>query len=412
LTRAHDLRHASSELSRLSAVLVLFAAACTDPLDGLIIVGEDPSDNPIAGIDGAWMVRFDLGDAAFEAPFRESQGLGPLYIRHACTSCHVDDARGPGMVRKMAILEAGVLSPDQSALAFGPTVRPLLAAGATQPIMPPDGADVWITERFGPAVFGRGYLEAIEDAEIERMEAEQASGEDGVTGRVHRVSFASEANPDQPFHSHARGDAGLIGRFGLKARLATLDDFAADAYQGDMGITSPLRPDELPNPDGLTDDALAGADIDLETLNLAADYVRLLAIPRRGEAPPSSLALFDEVGCARCHAPSLHTRADYPIAELADIDAPVYTDLLLHDMGEGLADGQRDGDATPREWRTAPLMGLRHLRFYLHDARAATIEEAILMHASEGSEANASIARFEALSEDDRAELIGFVESL
>lgn len=386
--------------------------AC-DPLGGLTIVGEDPSDSPIEGLDDAWMDRFVAGDATFEAPFRESQGLGPLYIRHACASCHAGDARGPGMVRKMAVLAAdGTIASDQSALEYGPTIRAQLAAGATVPIEPPEGIDVLVTERFGPAVFGRGYLEAILDEEIERLEREQASGEDGVTGRIHRVARVSEANADQPFHDHARGESGLIGRFGLKARLATIDDFTADAYQGDMGITSPLRPGELPNPERLIDDMREGADIELDVVNFTADYVRLLAIPRREEPAEGALALFTEVGCARCHAPSLRTRPDYPVPELADIDAPVYTDLLLHDMGAGLADGQRDGDASPSEWRTAPLIGLRLLIAYLHDGRAASVEEAILAHESQGSEANVCISRFRALADEDRARLIQFVEGL
>lgn len=393
--------------------LALLLVGCGDPLDGLEVVGEDPSDAPLEGLDEATLARFDAGDAAFEAPFRESQGLGPVYIRHACTSCHQDDARGPGMVQKMVLLGPdGAPAPDQSALAFGHTVRPQVAGGAALGVTPPEDREVWMTRRFGPAVFGRGYLEAIADAEIERVEAAQAADDDGITGRIHRVAWRSEPNPDQPYHDIGPGSEGLIGRFGLKARVATLDEFVADAYQGDMGITSPLRPTEVPNPEGLTDDALDGVDIDAATVNVVADYVRLLAIPRRSAPPEGGAALFAEVGCATCHVPSLRTREDYPIARLGGIEAPVYTDLLLHDMGEGLADGLSDGDASPREWRTAPLMGLRHLRSYLHDGRALTVEEAIEAHASDGSEANGVVEAYRALDDDARGLLLGFVEGL
>src|SRR5205085_277600 len=113
--------------------------------------------------------------------------------------------------------------------------------------------------------------------------------------------------------------------------------FTADAYQGDMGLTSPLRPTELPNPENLTDDRKPGIDLPLETINLTSDYVRLLAIPPRTAAPGAEL--FERALCAACHVPSLKTRADYPIAALAGIDAPVYSDLLLHDLGDALADG-------------------------------------------------------------------------
>jgi CxxC motif-containing protein (DUF1111 family) len=266
----------------------------------------------------------------------------------------------------------------------------------------------------GPPVIGRGYLEAIRDDEITRVAALQAGSGTGVHGRVNSVVYGSEPNPDQRFHRHLKGDM-VIGRFGLKARIATLDDFAADALQGDMGLTSPLRPEEFPNPDGLTDDKKPGIDIGIDSVNHRADYTRLLAIPvRRLLALGAGAALFDSVGCAACHVPSLHTRADYPIPALADIDSPIYSDLLLHDMGDILADGlgETDGQAGPRDWRTAPLIGLRFLRGYLHDARAATIRDAVLLHDGEGSEAHDAVQRFAALSDAEQRDLLDFVGAL
>ncbi len=388
--------------------LAALLAGCADPLAGLTVVGDDPSDAPLAGLDEATLRRFEAGDALFEQPFRASQGLGPVYIRHACVSCHEDDARGPGAVRKMVLLDPdGVVSEDQSALVHGHTVRPQRAAGATRGVEPPADREVWITRRFGPPVFARGYLEAIDDAEIERVEAEQAR-EGVVSGRVHRVAWQSEANP-LATHGLGPGATNLIGRFGLKARLATLDEFVADAFQGDMGLTSPLRPRELSNPDGLLDDAREGVDLDAESIELVTDYVRLLAIPARAAPPEGAAALFAEVGCARCHVPTLRTRADYPIAALADVDAPVFSDLLLHDMGEGLADGLRDGDALGSEWRTAPLIGLRHQRALLHDGRASTALEAIEAH---DGEARGAAEAFAALPEAARYTLLRYVEGL
>jgi CxxC motif-containing protein (DUF1111 family) len=404
----------------MAAAMAALALGCAgggenDPLDGLTIIHADASDLPIAGLDADVRARFDDGDTLFEAVFRDAQGLGPLYIRQSCASCHANDARGPGSVLKMALIgQDGVPLDDQSALPYGATIRPHMAGGATQAVTVPDPqTGFMLTTRFGPAVFGRGSIEAILDSEIERVEAEQASGIDGVTGRINRVTFASEANPDRSFHTYEAGQPGLIGRFGLKARIATLDDFSADAFQGDMGITSPLRPEELPNPAG-RDDARPGVDIDAETVNHVADYVRLLRIPAREAAAENEHAqsLFADVGCDRCHVPSMRTRADYPIAQLADTDAVVYSDLLLHDMGADFNDGLREHDASGSEWRTAPLLGLRHLRNYLHDGRAKTIEEAITAHGTEGSEAAVAVERFLRLQASDRDELLEFVSAL
>jgi CxxC motif-containing protein (DUF1111 family) len=270
---------------------------------------------------------------------------------------------------------------------------------------------VRVSLRVGPPVLGRGYLEAVGDAEIVRAADAQAGRGDGVHGRVGYVVYGSEPNPDPTFNPHRKGDL-VIGRFGMKARIATIDEFTADALQGDMGITSPLRPTEIPNPDGLTDDLKPGIDVTAESVNRRAMYVRLTAIPRRAGLTGEGRALFESAGCAVCHAPSMRTRPDYPIALLAGIDAPVFTDLLLHDMGGGLADGVAEGGAGARDWRTAPLIGLRFDKAYLHDGRARTVEEAILLHDGDGSEAASSIARFRALSPSDHDTLLAFVRAL
>jgi CxxC motif-containing protein (DUF1111 family) len=402
----------------LGAALALSMAACSGgDDDGMpVTIGDgDPADVPIAGTPKDWEFTFNRGDELFDLALRDADGLGPLYTRVACSGCHDGAARGPGIVKKMSVVEADGItpSPDQSELEYGPTVHPLMTAGATMPIVPPAGAtNIRVSTRVGPPVFGRGYMEAIQDSEIERVAAEQATRTDGIHGRVNHVTYASQPNPDTRFHTHQPGDI-VIGRFGLKARVATLDDFAADALAGDMGITSPLRPVEFPNPDGLTDDAKPGIDVTIESVNDRADYTRLLAIPRR-TANEAGAAVFAEAHCDGCHVPTMRTRADYPIPMLADIDAPVYTDLLLHDMGDGLADSLEgaDGEAGPRDWRTAPLIGLRFDRTYMHDGRAKTMRECVLAHDGKGSEAHDSVARFLALSPDKQQLLLDFVGAL
>jgi len=378
------------------------ATGCGDA-PGLTVVKEDPSDLPLSGLSDDERQRFKDGDALFELPFRASMGLGPLYIRASCAACHADDGRGPGAVTKMAAGEPAVDLP------YGHTVRPQMAAGATTAIVAPVGAVTSL--RVGPPVFARGYIEAISDSEIVRVESEQAAG-GVVSGRINRVTYASQANPDTRFNRHQPGDTGLIGRFGLKARIATVDEFAADAFQGDMGLTSPLRPDELPNPDGLTDDQRLGVDVTADDVNVTADYVRTLALPKRPAPDAAGAALFAQVGCATCHVPSLRTAADYPIALLADIDAPVYSDVLLHDMGAELADGIADGDASGSEWRTAPLVGMRFFRSFLHDGRAKTLRDAVVAHGGPGSEASVAAAAFQALSAADQQRLLDFVAGL
>lgn len=417
----------------VGAVLAVAACARPNPWAGLTIVAEDPTDSPVPGLSEPWAGRFVDGDAVFEQVHRPTDGLGPWSIRQSCASCHADDSKGPGATSKMAVVGAdGVALSDQGAvLPFGSTIRPQTSAGAvtsideaTALLADHPGARVVRSVRIGPAVFGRGFMEAVDDAEIERVEREQQAGDDGVSGRIHRICRTARDNDDQAFHTHAEGDCGLIGRFGLKARIASLDDFAADAALGDMGLTSPLYPDELPGPDDLDDDDKPGLDVTLEDVNLAADYVRLLAIPRRADAVIEGVdgvdgvvvddgpALFAAARCQTCHVPSLATRADYPIPQLAGVFAPIFSDLLLHDLGEGLKDDVRDGDASGREWRTAPLMGLRHLRTYLHDGRATTLRDAIVAHDSDGSEAAVSVAAFNALSDDEQVRLLAYLQSL
>jgi len=367
-------------------------------------------DVPLDGLSADDITRFDDGDALFGLPFRAPDGLGPLFVRSACAACHEEGLRGAGLVQKMVVIDAaGEPAADQSALPFGHTIRRGLAAGAVNPIEPPADVMTKVTIRIGPPVIGRGYLEAIADSEIERVAAEQAARGDGVHGRVARIAFTSVPNPDTTFSQHYLGEPNLIGRFGLKARIVTLDEFTADAFQGDMGLTSPMRPDELPNPDGLVDDAKAGVDLSIDEIDRITFYLRRIAIPKRVGLTPRGAQLFDAGACSACHVPALRTRADYPIRQLAAIDAPVYSDLLLHDMGAALADGMSDGDAASHYWRTAPLIGMRFFRTFMHDGRAGSVEKAILAH---DGEARGAADAFRALSTTDRGALTAFVEAL
>jgi CxxC motif-containing protein (DUF1111 family) len=368
-------------------------------------------DVPLDGLSSADVDNFNDGDALFGLPFREPDGLGPLFIRTSCAACHAEAGRGPGLVQKMVVVEADgeTASADQSPLAFGHTLRQGLSAGATMPIVPPTGVNVKLTIRLGPPVIGRGYIDAIADSEIERVQAEQAARGDAIHGKPNRVTFTSVPNPDTTFFHYQQGQTGIIGRFGMKARVATVDDFSADAFQGDMGMTTPMRPVELPNPEGLTDDGRPGVDLPIGHVDRVTFYLRRIAIPKRVGLTERGRAAFDSAQCSGCHVPAMHTRADYPIPQLADIDAEIYSDLLLHDMGASLADAMTDGEATSRLWKTTPLMGIRFFTTFMHDGRAHDVNEAILAH---DGEARGAADAFRALASEDRDALVAFIEAL
>jgi len=269
--------------------------------------------------------------------------------------------------------------------------------------------DVVISPRVAPAVIGLGLLEAVPEATLEALADPDDRDGDGISGRVNRV-WSDSAQRVMP------------GRFGWKANVATLADQNAGAASGDIGLTSPLRPEpNCPPAQRACREAAAGQDEPdlaasfLERLTL---YTRLLAVPAQRDADDPTVqrgaALFREVGCAACHLPTLRT-GEAALPELAGQTFHPFTDLLLHDLGDDLADGRPDGLATGREWRTAPLWGLGligrvngHDRL-LHDGRARGFAEAILWH---GGEAQAARDAFAGLDRRDRDALVAFLGSL
>lgn len=392
-------------------LLMLGLAACGPEMTPVETRPDFSSDLPIAGVSLEWETAFNDGDALFDLPFREADGLGPLFIRTSCGNCHRAAARGPGLVERVVQFDFdGKPTPGQPALPYGSVIRPYANSGAS-PLLAPMRDDVKVSRRAGIPVMGRGWMEAVADSEIIRVAAEQAVRTDGVSGRINYVKWMSEPNADTRFHQHRLGDT-VIGRFGLKARQPMLDDFSADALQGDMGLTSPLRTHEVPNAEGLVDDGKPGLDMTMEQTNALSDYVRLIAIPVRKKVNQTGREKFEAVGCNACHVPSLRTRDDYPIPQLAGADAAIFSDLLLHDLGPSLSDGIVDGDASASEWRTAPLIGVRFLTAFLHDGRAATVDAAIRLHGADGSEAKSSVESYAALADDDRAALLEYVSSL
>lgn len=379
----------------------LSIALCLSTLLGacgpeLRVVGDDPTNTPVAMMTSDQRAQFARGDALFERPFRAVEGLGPVYIRSSCAACHGADGRGPGSVQRLAAIDASgdPLMDQSTVLPYGSVVRPEYTSPATRGVLAPEDPRVFHSLRIGPAIFGRGEIEAVLDSEIERLAREQQASGGPVRGRVARLM------------------GGRIGRFGVKARVATLREFAADAFRGDMGMTSSLFPTEVANSEGLEDDSKTGVDLSDEQLDAVGFYVSAIAMPSRSAPNAEGQRAFERAQCGQCHVSSMATRADYPLAAIAGRPAVIYSDLLLHDMGKGLADGIAEGGAGPRDWRTAPLIGMRFSRTFLHDGRASTIDAAIRAHASEGSEASPSVRAYEAMTDAERASIAAFVLSL
>jgi len=364
-------------------------------------------------------------------------GLGPLYNRLSCIACHVKNGRGaaPDLENGVARTMAARLSVDGKDAHGGPRAHPIYGAqlnpegvpgvaGEGQAVVEYAEFDVSLSEgekitlrrptlsfrnlaygplgpqtksslRNAPPVFGLGLLEAVSEAEI----------------------LAGKGRPNFVFSVETNRKA--LGRFGLKANQPDLRQQIANAFAEDIGITSSLFPDENcastrsecrgPSTPKLTD----------AQLDAVLAYIRALAPPARRKLEDARVkdgeALFHEIGCADCHREALHV-ANFPLQPaLNGVEIHPYADLLLHDMGEGLADGREDFEAGPRDWRTPPLWGLGLAgkggdgANFLHDGRARTPAEAILWH---GGEAQASADAFRKLPARQRDALLAFLNSL
>ena len=274
-------------------------------------------------------------------------------------------------------------------------------------------ADALVSPRVAPALAGMGLLDAIPlEALLSAADAEDADG-DGISGRINRVWDRARSRT-------------VPGRFGWKASQPNLLQQTAAAFRNDIGITNVLYPSETcteAQPSCLQARSGRGPhtphEISDELLASTADFLRLLAVPQRRNAAAQEVLqgrqLFRRIGCDRCHTPRHVTREVAGHPELSNQVIWPYTDLLLHDMGDGLADGRSDFDASGSEWRTPPLWGLgwtehvTSLATYLHDGRARSLSEAILWH---GGEARAAQQAFLNLPRHDRHALVAFLKSL
>ncbi|MFM9984659.1 MAG: di-heme oxidoredictase family protein [Flavobacteriales bacterium] len=396
---------------------------------------------------------FVQGETFFNAAFvplneGEHDGLGPLFVHTACNACHFRNGRSQppsgeddllsGLLIRLSIAGQNEQGGPLGVPGFGGQLQNRALEGGTpegkftldytpQIVEYADGSNITLhqpyiniynTYEFLPAsvlksarnaspVYGLGLLEAVIAEDILSRVDEQDADGDYISGRVNMVW-------DQLTQSMQ------IGRFGWKASNATIIQQSAEAFNQDMGITSGfLFPAE--NCDGQSNcngGIGTETDITLEEAELVSLYIRGLAVPGpRNQGDPivqQGKALFMLANCHGCHTPQL-TTGPSPWPELSNQIIFPYTDLLIHDLGEVLADGRPDYEASANEWRTPPLWGIGLTKSinpdagFLHDGRASSLEEAIVWH---GGEALWARNYFIAMSASERAALLAFLESL
>ncbi len=380
---------------------LLSAGGCadtgTDPLPP--IHGEIGA--PLPGLSTAELQAFRAGAAAFERQFTADEGLGPRFNENSCDACHTfpaDGGTGETNVRRVsANLQDGRCEPlfAQGGTNMRLQVTPALAAAGGEP-----ERDTSIGTHTGvftiPFVFGLGLVDAIPLATLEGLADPDDRDGDGISGRL---GLDPEGRP---------------ARFGRKGDVATLEDFVDSAFRMEMGLTTPLAPNEelAGNPPGAPaeTDPAPEPEVDPVSFSNVVSFVRFLAPPspapvdddlgREGER------LFEELGCEACHVPALVTApAESPA--LSKHTILLYSDLLLHDLGPGLESVCAPGASTT-EHRTEPLMGIRYRNRFLHDGRATRIIDAILAH---GGEAANSRMRFEALNRLQQEAVVRFVRT-
>ena len=358
----------------------------------------------LPGLTKAQLAAFLDGKDDFESPETEASGLGPIFNRDSCVTCHTAPVTGGASainVTRFGRVENGVFNPLASL--GGSLQQEMEINSVLHEVVPPE-ANV-VAHRNSTPLFGLGLIESIPDDQI--LQNVRRTPLDGVLGKVSKVADAATGKT-------------LIGRFGWKAQQATLLSFAGDAYLNEMGITSRLFPvenapngnsqllaqyDTVVDPEDVVDPATGRGDIDR-----VADFMRYLGAPPRMQLSNSAAggrSVFQNIGCAVCHVPLMMTGPN-KVAALNQQEVWLFSDLLLHDMGT-LGDGIAQGTADVREMRTAPLWGLRASAPYLHDGRATTIDEAIKAH---DGEAKAAKDRYMKLSKQQVQQLIDFLTSL
>ncbi|VVQ24879.1 hypothetical protein PS934_05796 [Pseudomonas fluorescens] len=423
---------------------------------------------PSANLPPSRRVDFSVGNSFFRSPWviapsttTARDGLGPLFNTNACQGCHIKDGRGHpptpddvnavSMLVRLSIPDAPVYAKVIEQLGvvpepvYGGQFQDMSVPGVAPegkvrvdytavPVRFKDGTEVELRKpslkitqlgygpmhpdtrfsaRVAPPMIGLGLLEAIPDEAILANAEAQAKANNGISGRPNRVWDDAQQKT-------------VLGRFGWKAGQPNLNQQNVHAFSGDMGLTTSLRPvDDCMDAQTACKQAPSGngpngePEVSDNILRLVLFYSRNLAVPaRRDVSAPEVLAgktLFYQAGCQSCHTPKYTTAANAAEPELANQVIRPYSDLLLHDMGDGLADNRTEFQASGRQWRTPPLWGIGltqavsgHTQF-LHDGRARNLLEAVLWHGGEAKAAQQQVLSFNA---EQRAALLAFLNSL
>lgn len=406
---------------------------------------------PLANLSKKELKRHKEGEALFRkifTPDPDGSGLGPLFNQASCFSCHIGNGRGSipqseidnfsGLLMRMSIFGVGEHGEPKGVPGYGTQLQTNAIAGCQAEgqmkytfehfyVTYPDGEKVLMHRpsrsvlnpyqplpegvmysiRQAPPIFGLGLLEALSDKEILSRYEEKDENSDNITGRPNYVwDIYSGKNS--------------LGKFGWKNSTPSVSQQSAEAFHQDMGITSSFF---FPHKNGIGQSNYVSTeihkpDIDSAEVELVSFYLKTLAppAPRNQDDPivQRGKKLFNDINCSGCHTPQMRT-GDYSIAALSHQTIYPYSDLLLHEMGEELADSRPDFEASTNEWKTTPLWGIglaKHINpnaRFLHDGRAATLEESILWH---GGESYWVTVAFKNLSREDRQAIIKFMESL
>lgn len=395
-------------MKKITVLIVVLAGiiACNKILPGAP-ADDEILDGPVAGLSPEQNAIFLRGDIAFnDEVFTTSTGLGPLFVATSCGSCHAGDGKGHPF-STLTRFGQTTASGNQFLNQGGPQLQHRAIPGF-QPEQIPAGAT--FSKFMPPANTGLGFLDAVPDATLIALADENDINGDGISGKPNWINTPPYAviRPAPVIQSGK-----YIGRFGKKAAAYNLLHQTANAYNQDIGITSTFE--SVDTYSGLS----IGPEVAVQTINEVVFYLQTLKAPvQRNQSNAeiqSGKQIFINTGCAKCHTPVQATGIS-SIAALSNKTFFPYSDLLLHDMGPGLDDGYTEGSATTAEWKTAPLWGLGLSKnsqggqyFLLHDGRAKTIEEAILLHGGEGSQSKST---FQQLTAKDKALLIKFLESL
>lgn len=347
---------------------------------------------------------FAAGKALFNRPFTPEEGLGPLFNQDRCGSCHdlpTSGGHGAEPVVKASRFDTAegcdVLTDQGGDLLQFLVTDHARSLGVRPERLPP--AATATTDMRAPALYGLGLVAAIPDDAILRAADPDDADDDGISGRPNR-------DPQ-----------GRVGRFGRKAQHATLFGLIEEAARLEMGLTTPGHAlEESANgvPLPASADLAPDPEIGHAELQLLTDYVRFLAPPKPVLADDADLSdvregarVFEWLGCESCHTPTFSTTpSDVPALDRKTFR--LYSDLLLHDLGPELAETCTPG-TTPSEWKTARLVGLGRRFEFLHNGRAQTIEDAILLH---GGEASATRNLFRRLNPSAKQQLLSFLMSL